>query len=357
MFNIILNISIVVIIATSFDRDFEQAVAIAVREEQYTEDMISDLTGLKNHLFRINVIAERYKKTSIYLYVSDQEKLWVNLLPQQINVDTSTNLTLLKENQTHYLVVANNLTVKASTFRIIFAKDISYLYQKLEQHIVIMLGASVIINVIIGFILFIMMKKIYRPISNIAHELRTPLTNIHGYAQYMMSGNITEADKLFANQYILKESGHMSEIVERLLVMGSLRDGRIHLEQVKAERLFTELARRFPMIKIENDMVSFYGDASLMLSLLSNLITNALQVADQVKVFAEVGKITVWNDGTVIKKDVLSKMNKNQDLDQKLIYGNGFGLHICHEIAKLHKGTLKFDSSVMEGTRAVVSLK
>ena len=98
--------------------------------------------------------------------------------------------------------------------------------------------------------LYITMKKIYKPVNHIAHELRNPLTVIQGYGQYVQMGKICEEDRFFAGQQIVKEARTLAERVDRLLIMGNLREGNIRCLEINADTLFQELKESYEGLEI-----------------------------------------------------------------------------------------------------------
>ena len=70
-------------------------------------------------------------------------------------------------------------------------------------------------------------------IANLSHDLKTPLAIISGYAEGLTEGVAkTDAQRERYANMILQESGHLQEIVSKLLALGRLESGQLPLEPV-----------------------------------------------------------------------------------------------------------------------------
>ena len=97
-----------------------------------------------------------------------------------------------------------------------------------------------------------------------------------------------------------------------------------------------------------------YGDADLLLMLLTNLIDNAYKAgADRVMVSFEDGILSVTDNGHGILPEQLEKIMQPfyQGDSSRNQQGFGLGLALCQKIAVLHGSELKVSSTVGEGSR------
>ena len=104
---------------------------------------------------------------------------------------------------------------------------------------------------------------------------------------------------------------------------------------------------------IESHEKYIFGDETLLKALLSNLISNALQSGDSVRLRIYQNKISVWNDGEADPK-ILDALNKRKNLDVSQIKGSGIGVGICRDILHLYHGKLQYQIPEQGGTEAVV---
>lgn len=210
-------------------------------------------------------------------------------------------------------------------------------------------------------------------VDNFAHELRTPMTAIYGYAEYMQKAVISEEDRLSALEYIMSESKRLQTLASQLLDMAKLRNNSIYFKEIKIFKLFEgvkntmygRLIGKDIQVEFKSEIDTLYGDATLLESLLVNLIDNAIMACDKqgrinICAFKENGLpvIIIKDNGKGISPDVLSKItepfyrvdqsrNRNEG-------GAGLGLAICKEIAKNHGAKLSFTSELGKGTEVKV---
>ena len=210
-----------------------------------------------------------------------------------------------------------------------------------------------LLTFLVGFGLYITMKKIYMPVNQISHELRNPLTVIQGYAQYLRDGCLSEEDRCFAEDQLIAQTDNLKKIVEKILIMGNLREGRILNQRHVLDRLLRDIQTQYPSLVIESHEKYIFGDETLLKALLSNLISNALQSGDSVRLRIYQNKISVWNDGEADPK-ILDALNKRKNLDVSQIKGSGIGVGICRDIVHLYHGKLQYQIPEQGGTEAVV---
>lgn len=211
-------------------------------------------------------------------------------------------------------------------------------------------------------------------VDNFAHELRTPLTAIYGYAEYMQKANLSEEEGYECTQFIMSECKRLQNMAYQLLELAAMRE--ITMEDCSVPVLFrssSELMQRKAAQKqirlvydAQTDRIE--GNQELLLSLLNNLIDNAIKASspgDEVRISS------FWKEGhTVMEvKDNGLGMSKEQiphikeafyRVDKgrsRALGGAGLGLSICNQIAGLHDAELTFSSELGKGTAARILFK
>lgn len=158
-------------------------------------------------------------------------------------------------------------------------------------------GAGLVFAGIMGLFLYYTMRRINRPVNQIAHELRTPLTGIRGYAEYLMMGKLTEEERFFAARQIVDSAKHLENITEKLLIMGNVREGAIQIEKIDVRKMLLELEEKYPNVEVDCRLEFLNGDRTLVFCLLDNLTANAARAGSLVRITADEEGVRIWNDG------------------------------------------------------------
>lgn len=217
-------------------------------------------------------------------------------------------------------------------------------------------------------------QKRQRFVDNFAHELRTPLTAIYGYAEYLQKSDPSEEDKFSSLSHILSQSQRLQLLSGQLLELAGLRGGTMEWQKVDLAELFSQLARNLEdklrdkniSLKIDCHVDYIYGDPSLLLTLLLNLTSNAIQASnrgDTVWLTATIcecdASISVRDQGKGMSDEVLPRITEPFYRGDKARNwqdgGTGLGLAICADIVKKHGARLLFKSVVSEGTEVIVT--
>lgn len=352
LFVILLNLSLFVLTASAFQNELEQYRNSAVSEQdsiRYSLTKLYELNGRTDHL---NSLSRGYEDYGVHLLLASPDEELTNTLPMGISFRTpadyrpeSASLEIVEEGSRKYLCIFDTIDTSSTQLDLVYMKELNVLSQHQKQRVATAMLASLLLSGILGTLLYLTMKNIYRPVENIAHELRTPMTCIRGYAQYLMMARLSEEDRYFASEQILTESQHLQSIVEKLLIMGNLRQGDLERKPVPLAPLLQRLNERYPAVTIHNNGPdTIWGDETLLESLLNNLTQNALEAGSQVMITVEGAAIRIENDGPPLDPALLKALNKNTALPKDQIRGNGFGVRLCHEIVKLHKGKLTYES-------------
>ena len=236
--------------------------------------------------------------------------------------------------------------------RVDYAESMAELSRARERRILIFCGTGLLFSAVIGVFLYYTMQRINRPVNQIAHELRTPLTGIRGYAEYIMMGNLSEEDRFYAAGQIVESAKNLQEVMEKLLIMGNVRDGSIRMERVSLGALLKTLEEKYPGIETDCQIESVEGDKTLLLCMLENLTANGLSAGRHVKVTANAQGIRIWNDGETMDEKDVKAVNKGQEITGSRVGRHGYGIQVCREIARAHGWRLVYRSSSEEGTTA-----
>lgn len=197
----------------------------------------------------------------------------------------------------------------------------------------------------------------------ISHDLRTPLSGIMGTSEMLMGMTEKEDARYGMAEGIYKDAAWLHSLVENILNLTRLQDGRLVLdkqpeavEEVIGAALMA-IEKRAPEreveVKIPEDLLLVPMDAKLIGQVLVNLLDNAVKHTDpgkEISVLVRVAEeeqmavFTVADRGSGISGEDLPHIfqmfytARGQGADAKR--GVGLGLAICESIVTAHGGTI-----------------
>jgi len=218
-------------------------------------------------------------------------------------------------------------------------------------------------------------EKLRRFLADASHELRTPLTSIRGYSEVFGRAKDDPEDLELAMRRIEEESKRMGVMVEELLVLARLGEGR------EPEKLPVDLARvvddavsdarasapaREIVLK-RTETADVLGDEHQLRQVVNNLLTNAVrhtpdQAQIRVLVAARDGYATlaVVDDGPGLEPDVAAQVfepfYRADKSRARETGGAGLGLAIVAAIVEAHRGTVRLDTAPGAGATFTVTL-
>lgn len=213
-------------------------------------------------------------------------------------------------------------------------------------------------------------------IGNFTHELKTPMTSIIGYADLLRSQTLSKEDTIDAANYIFSEGRRLEHLSLKLLDIFVSQNDTLALTSTSAadiietlvHHLKPSLAKDQICLKTDCEPGCCMLDSDLFGSLLVNLIENARKALPEGgtirirSVMTEEGcRIIVSDNGTGIPQTALAHITEAfyrvDKARARAQGGAGLGLTLCAEIARLHNGTISFESQEGSGTSVTVTLK
>lgn len=212
-----------------------------------------------------------------------------------------------------------------------------------------------------------------RFVSNASHELSTPLTAISSQLEVSLLREREAAEYKKVMQSIYQDVQHLTKLTQTLLefAKASGNRGGLELSLVRVDevvmRLPAEAAKahdsysvvlRFENLPENQEELLVYGNETLLLTALRNIVVNACKYSDDHR--ATVGLratateivVTVADMGKGIPEDKLAtifqpfyRVEENANTE-----GFGLGLSLADRIVKLHKGSIGVTSKKGEGT-------
>ncbi len=297
--------------------------------------------------------ADYYEDNDVYIEVGSEESVLFSNLPYTYASDPG-RLTWSTYGQDTYICISDQLT---SGYYFVLVKSVSdAVSTSIRQSVVSSVsGTGVILALCV--LLYFTLKKINQPVDRLAHELRTPLTAIGGYAEALLISRLTEEQRYNALQYILDESKRLAGISEKLLTISNLRERGAKRENVDIDDLFKHTQRTYGQVTCIVSWKRLTGDRMLLQSLINNLVANAIKASPEggcIELTAQDRQIIVSDHGKGMSQEQLQYANR-PSLTGNPQKRNGFGIPLCHEIAKLHKATLHFTSETGKGTQATIT--
>ena len=210
-------------------------------------------------------------------------------------------------------------------------------------------------------------ERMRRFLADASHELRTPLASIAGYAQ-LMTGGTGELDPELAWRRVSAQSTRMTGLVEDLLLLAHLDEGRpLYTAEVNVATLVAEAvwdARAagsdhvWQVVLRLDASVTVAADHARLQQVLANLLANArvhTPAGTRVTVTAEATDaecvVRVHDDGPGIPAKVLSSVFERftrADVSRARTAGReggtGLGLAIAAAITRAHGGRIEVRS-------------
>lgn len=221
---------------------------------------------------------------------------------------------------------------------------------------------------------FILQKKF---VSDVSHELRTPLQIIKGYTDFILDKGIKDETMLKELlSFIKEEVDNMIKLTEKLLFLAKSEKnrGKLELSEVKfydlCQKIKTDLLLTNPEInlKLEGDIDDLVVlDKKLILQGLRAIIDNAIKYSKEnkdieIRYFKDENnfRIEIEDYGIGIDKNelenVFERFYRVDESRSKEIKGSGLGLAIVKNIINLHKGKIKMESNLGEGTNVIITI-
>lgn len=205
--------------------------------------------------------------------------------------------------------------------------------------------------------------------SAFAHELKTPLTSIIGYADMLNTVELSEEERAEALYYIYSQGKRLESLSHKLLELVSIEKHPLLERPISTRALEENLRDTMRPIfqkkgiksKISLEKGELFGDYELLLSLLYNLLDNAVKAVDEGGFILMKGsrlevnyEIKVVDNGRGIPQEEIGRITEAFYMVDKSRSrkegGAGIGMALCQKIITLHHGTLKIDSRLGEGT-------
>ena len=198
----------------------------------------------------------------------------------------------------------------------------------------------------------------------LSHELRTPMTSIVGYGESLLHMPLTEEQQRACAQKIIDSGRRAEQLSQKMMELVSLSAEKEIVKSVfETEHLLSAIKDIFgERVEISCMVKELFGDETLLFSLLSNLIQNALRASNQDETVnvsirlleLNAVQISVRDHGCGIPEGHIARLTEPfyrvDKARSRKAGGAGLGLSICKLIAERHGGALQIESEVGKGT-------
>lgn len=217
-------------------------------------------------------------------------------------------------------------------------------------------------------------------VSNASHELRTPLTAMIGELEVALMKAREPEEYQRVLQSTLEDARMLTQLSNGLLqiAQASVDPSKIKLSYLRFDELVwtarDQALKRQPDARIDINFANFpddedrlvvKGNEALLLIAVLNVLENAIKFSPNGKV--AVGQIVLQDHEVQLRVQDRGLGISEEDLKHvfvpffradnvRSITGHGIGLPLAERIMKLHKGTIRVDSIINQGTEVTLAL-
>jgi two-component system OmpR family sensor kinase len=217
--------------------------------------------------------------------------------------------------------------------------------------------------------------RMRRFVAEASHELRTPLTSIRGYAELHRHGATSPEEVARGMARIEREAQHMAVLVEDLLLLARLDQGRpLADDRVDLTRIVEETVaharaadrQRSLVVDLPDGPAIVRGDPLRLRQVLDNLLANVRDHTDlgttATVTLADsdgTATLTVADNGPGMSQDeaahAFERFWQAEPIPTHPRPGTGLGLAIVAELVAAHGGSIALDTSPGAGTTFTIT--
>ncbi|GAB2453598.1 two-component system OmpR family sensor kinase [Conyzicola lurida] len=208
-------------------------------------------------------------------------------------------------------------------------------------------------------------RKVRTFVADASHELRTPLASIRGYAELTRrGGHELPADVVHALGRVESESIRMTSLVEDLLLLARLDDGRslesiaVDLSQLMTDAVSDAYAAGPDhewILELPDAAVVVAGDSARLHQVVTNLLANArvhtpagTRVVASVVLNGSTAEVRISDNGPGIdervRESAFERFARGDSSRSRAAGSTGLGLAIVAAIVEAHGGTVAVQS-------------
>lgn len=176
--------------------------------------------------------------------------------------------------------------------------------------------------------------------NSLAHDLKTPLMAIGGYAENILSGNLSDEETSKYLSSIMDNVSYTDSIITRTLELSTINSINIKHEQVNIYNLIEDAIEKYSLILDEKDITvkidgkaEVSADCDMLKTIIENLISNAVKyTTENGNVNISISEKSVCIKNTVNKKVDIKNLKKpfiKGDTARSNQSGSGLGLAIA----------------------------
>jgi signal transduction histidine kinase len=220
-------------------------------------------------------------------------------------------------------------------------------------------------------------------LANMSHELRTPLNAIIGFSEIMrgeLLGPLGDRHYVEYTNDIYESGAHLLHLVNSVLDLSKVDAGMMELnEDAVAIEAVVRAATTLVMdraakhgiklrVSIPRDVPKLWADEIRLRQILTNLLSNAVKFTpDDGEIHIDIGRrpegevvFSIRDTGIGMAVEDIPKIQESfvqlDDPLQKRYAGTGLGVPLAIAMAKLHGGSLHYESQLGAGTTAILTL-
>lgn len=208
-------------------------------------------------------------------------------------------------------------------------------------------------------------------ISNVTHEMNTPLTSIHGYAELLDAGGMTDEQKATAYKTILAQSERLTNLIACIINYSEIDNDDLPAYDVDFSSLARETLcalkpeadkRNVSIVENIDDGVIITSRHERLSELFGNLVRNAIKYnKDGGKVI-----VTLNRNNLIVEDTGIGIADENKDKVFSRFFtvdkshggkngGFGLGLAVVKKICRKSGWKLSLDSTLGEGSKFTVT--
>lgn len=213
-------------------------------------------------------------------------------------------------------------------------------------------------------------------VADVSHELRTPLAAVAAYAELFERGARDHPDDLErALRGISLESARMRELVEELLLLARLDEGRplirtrVDLNEIVVDAIGAARAvsSDWPISLRMADLVVVDGDSSRLRQVIDNVLANVrthtppgTSTAIELRTTDDRGVIIVRDNGPGMSAEhaahMFERFFRADPSRSRSSGGAGLGMAIIHALVEAHHGRITVDTAPGAGVTITIDL-